>query len=96
MKLLIPLTRDRFRLVNDLVVRCGTETLPAGTVFGVEGYKINKTIKPEKHVSLRTYVSPNPEFSMRKYGGSADFGYSFSLTIQQLRELEVEIVENFQ
>lgn len=94
MKMFIPITKDRFRLVNDLVVRAGLETLPAGTIFAFDGFKINKTIKLDKHVGLRTVMSPEPKYSMRKYGGTADFGHYFSLTIQQLRELDVEIVED--
>jgi len=94
MKMFIPLTKDRFRLVNDLAIRSGLETLPAGTVFAFDGFKINKTIKPDKHIGLRTVISPDPQFSMRKYGGTADFGRYFSLTIEQLRELDVEIVED--
>jgi hypothetical protein len=94
MKMFIPLTRDRFRLVDDLMVRAGLETLPAGTVFAFDGFKVNKTIKADKHIGLRTVMSPDPKFSMRKYGGTADFGHYFSLTIEQLRAIDVEIVED--
>jgi hypothetical protein len=93
MKLLIPTRKERFRLVNDLVIGLN-RTLPAGTVFGIDALKINRNTKPVSRIHCLVYASPDPAFSMKKYGGTADYGLCFSLTFEELRELEVEIVED--
>ena len=95
MKFLLPTRKDRFRLVNDLA-RAHGQTLPAGTVIGVDSLKVNRNTKGTSHVWFLVYASPDPAVAMKKYGGTCDYGLTFALTFDQVRELEVEIVEDMQ
>lgn len=102
MKFLIPTQKDAFRLVNDLQLAVGVhtadreliKTLPAGTVVAIDRMRWNKTFKMDSNVSLRILVSPDRRLGLKKYGGTNSWGTSFTLTNQQVRELDVEIVED--
>ena len=98
MKFLIPTQKDAFRLVNDLQLAHAIDgdvyTLPAGTVIAIDRMRWNKTFKMDSSVHLRILVSPMRRLGLKKHGGSASYGHGFTLTNQQVRELDVELVEN--
>lgn len=94
MKILIPLRTDRFRLVNDLDrPQRQVDKIPAGSVFKIDAFKFNRNTKPESLVFCVVVASPDPSLGMRKYGGTCDYGFTFTMTVAEMRELEVELVE---
>jgi len=100
MKLVIPTYRDRFRLVNPLPLKTyrlqqlDLTDVPSGTVITINRISLNRTSSPDDRVDVLVLASPEPRIAMKKYGGTCEGGMPFSLTIQQLRSLEVEIVED--
>lgn len=94
MKLFLPTFKDAFRLTAPLTTIGGV--VPAGTVIKLNHFRLNKTTKPDhSYVHFLCCASPDPRFAMKKYGGTADFGYSFVMLLREARELDVEIVEDF-
>lgn len=103
MRFIIPTPKDAYRLVNDLQLPHGVgvtggervSVLPAGTIIAVETMRWNKTFRMSSSVGFRILMSPDNRLSLKKHGGTNTWGSSFSLTNEQVRELEVELVEDF-
>lgn len=94
MKLMLPMRSDRFRLKDDLMRNSSFPIIPAGSVFRIEQFTYNKLTKAESRVHCIVMVSPDRTMTMKKYGGTCDFGYNFSLSLAEMRELDVELVED--
>jgi len=102
MNLFIPLSKERFRLlkpipiaINDYTNNKTTPNIPAGSIISFPNLKIRRGSHEEEmqNVSLRTHYT-DPRFTMRMYSGKASYGHNFSLSLKDIRELEVELVKD--
>lgn len=100
MKLFLPLTKDRFRLLEDWPVpfvswQSGFQVstvLKEGSIISIDSHKTTKVTKPTDGITVNIRVAyDDMANTMRQYGGNAHYGQSFRTTRGELATVELEL-----
>lgn len=101
MNIFLPMTKDRFRLLEDLpykfndYVNQGVYTIPKGSIISFRRVDITKMTKVTDTIGIDLRVHfTDPTKTMKMYGGKAQYGIGFSLTYDQVRLMELELAKD--